>query len=116
MAVPHNYDELKAELELQREKLQAQLEKSATQPGDGMGYSTHQADDATTAFEQAADLAIRQNAERMLYQVERALARMQEGTYGICRTCNEPIDYARLKAIPYTRYCMHCASCNQELS
>ncbi|MBN1313192.1 MAG: TraR/DksA C4-type zinc finger protein [Anaerolineae bacterium] len=106
--------ELKAKLEKQRDQLQAELAESGTPPADGMGYGTHQADDGTVAFEQAADLAMRENARRMLYQVERALFRMEKGTFGICQRCNEKIEVARLKAIPYTRYCLHCASVAQE--
>lgn len=115
MVTDLHLDELKATLEQQRAQLQAELaEKNGTPPADGMGYSTHPADDGTVAFEQAADLAIRENTKRMLYQVERALFRMEEGTYGVCRQCGDKIDPARLKAIPYTRYCLHCANLVQE--
>lgn len=114
MTVELHLDELKAELEQQLIQLQAELAEDGTPPADGMGYSTHPADDGTVAFEQAADLAVRENTKRMLYQVERALFRMEEGTYGICRQCGEKVDPARLKAIPYTRYCLHCASLAQE--
>lgn len=107
-------DELKAVLEMQRTQLQGELAEDGTPPSDGMGYSTHPADDGTIAFEQAADLAVRENVKRMLYQVERALFRMEEGTYGTCRQCNDKIDPARLRAIPYTRYCLHCANLAQE--
>jgi RNA polymerase-binding protein DksA len=106
--------ELKTILEKQRMQLQAELAEDGTPPAEGMGYSTHPADDGTVAFEQAADLAMRENARRMLYQVERALFRIEEGTYGICRQCGDKIDPARLKAIPYTRYCLHCAALAQE--
>ncbi len=112
MAPP--YEDLKLKLEQQREALLNNLASAVVPPESGMGYSTHQADDGTLAFDQAASLATRRNAERMLYEIERALTRMQEGTYGRCRRCGQPIDYARLKAIPYTRYCMACASRNSE--
>ncbi len=112
MAAP--YEDLKTRLEQQREELRAELASYvATRAEQGMGYSTHQADDGTAAFDQAADLAVRRNAERMLYDVERALTRIQEGTYGRCRRCGQPIDPARLKAIPYARYCLTCASRNE---
>jgi RNA polymerase-binding protein DksA len=114
MVTDLHLDKLKATLETQRAQLQAELAESGTPPVDGMGYHTHPADDGTAAFEQAADLAMRENARRMLYQIERALFRMEEGTYGTCRQCGKPIDPARLKAIPYTRYCLHCAALAQE--
>jgi RNA polymerase-binding transcription factor len=107
-------DHLKAELERQRDALKLELSQHGVEPNDGMGYGMHPADDASLAFDQTADLAIRRNAERLLYQVERALYRMEEGTYGICRECGNPIDDARLKAIPWTRLCIDCASKHEE--
>ncbi len=108
------YEDLRRALEQQREQLQAELAEINSQTNSGMGYRNHQADDGTIAFEQAANLAVRQNAERLLYQIERALTRMEEGTYGICRECGGEIDPARLRAIPYTRYCMDCARRHEE--
>jgi DnaK suppressor protein len=66
------------------------------------------ADDATEAFEQAKDLALRQNAQQLLVQVTDALARFEQGTYGICESCREEIDPARLKALPYATLCIRC--------
>lgn len=110
-----SYEQLRSKLEQHRAKLQAELAEARSVTGDGMGYSTHQADHASQAFEQAADLAMRQNAEHLLYKVERALQRMDEGTYGICRVCGDPIDRARLEAIPWARTCMSCAQQTEEL-
>ncbi|MBN1963413.1 MAG: TraR/DksA C4-type zinc finger protein [Anaerolineae bacterium] len=76
---------------------------------DGTGYTNHQADDATQAFDQAKDLALRTRSERTLQLVEDALRKLDAGTYGICENCGKPIDLARLEAIPYTPLCLHCA-------
>jgi RNA polymerase-binding protein DksA len=73
-----------------------------------MGYSTHMADDASAAFDQARDLALRGNLERMLNEVQQALHRYGNGTYGVCEECGEAIDPARLKAIPHARLCLDC--------
>ncbi len=73
-----------------------------------LGYSNHQADDASAAFDQAKDMSLRQNAENLLNQVNAALRRFDNGTYGLCVECNQPIDTARLKAIPYAELCMDC--------
>jgi RNA polymerase-binding protein DksA len=108
-------ENLRQQLEQQRAELQAELAEVGARAEAGMGYSTHQADDGTIAFDQTADLAVRRHTERMLYQVERALVRMREGTYGICRKCAKPIDHARLRAIPYARCCMDCACRDEEL-
>ena len=75
-----------------------------------IGYSTHQADDATEAFEQAKGLTLRQNTERVLQKVETALARFEDGTYGLCSDCGRPIDPARLEALPYAQLCLDCQS------
>lgn len=109
-----NTDFFKAKLEEQRTALQAEINGVQARTESGHGYSTHQADDGTEAFEQAAGLAVRRNAERLLYEVERALTRIDEGRYGLCRGCGEPIDPARLKAIPYARYCLSCAEHKSE--
>jgi RNA polymerase-binding protein DksA len=105
-----SYEQLKAKLRKQRDMLKAALARIDSIPESGMGYTNHQADDASDAFEQAADLALRTNEQDLLYQVERALYRMEQGTYGICQKCGEMIDLARLTAIPHTRYCVACAS------
>lgn len=106
----NSYHQLKTKLELQRDTLKAALARIDSIPDAGMGYTNHQADDASEAFEQAAELALRTNEKDLLYQIERALYRLEKGTYGICQKCGEKIDLARLTAIPHTRYCVDCAS------
>jgi RNA polymerase-binding protein DksA len=104
------YEQLKAALERQREELTAEIESLEVYDGDRIiGYKTHQADVATHAFDQAANLAMRNNAAAMLREVEDALSRLAKGTYGRCENCGVQIDIARLEAIPYTRLCMDCA-------
>jgi RNA polymerase-binding transcription factor DksA len=104
------HDKLKKQLKDEHKRLKAQLAARPVNDRGGMGYSTHQADDATEAFEQAKSLAIRQNSERLLAQVENALARFEDGTFGLCIHCCCPIDPARLEAIPYTSSCLECQS------
>ena len=109
-----NYLQYQTILEQERDRLKAQLAEMSVSSEGTVGYGTHQADDASIAFEQAKVLAVRQNAEEMLYLVERALTRIADGSYGVCRRCTDPIDPARLRAIPYTRYCMACASRSEQ--
>jgi DnaK suppressor protein len=66
------------------------------------------ADDATEAYEQAKDLALRQNTEQLLIQVRDALAEFDRGTYGVCKMCGQDIDPARLQALPYVTLCLRC--------
>ena len=101
-------EKLKIRLETERERLLTELSQTNVVERDNLGYGNHMADDATEAFEQAKDLALRQNMERLLEQVEGALERFEEGTYGLCERCEGEIDPARLKALPYATLCLSC--------
>jgi DnaK suppressor protein len=72
------------------------------------GVGNHMADDANQTFEQETMLTLQQNARRHLDQVNVALARIEEGTYGICANCGKPINPARLDARPSSIYCIDC--------
>jgi RNA polymerase-binding transcription factor DksA len=65
----------------------------------------HQADIGTETFEREKDLAILESIEAELTDVEHALRRLDDGTYGICEACGRPIDEERLEALPATRLC-----------
>jgi DnaK suppressor protein len=101
-------------LEQERARLKgviAQIEAEGSTTN--LGYGNHMADDASEAFEQAKDLALRQNAQQLLAQVEEALARFERGTYGICQQCRQEIDPARLEALPYANLCLRCQQRNK---
>lgn len=68
----------------------------------------HMADDATAAFDQASGLALLKQAQHRLKRIDRALRKFEEGIYGYCESCGEPIDFARLKALPDARFCLKC--------
>ena len=72
------------------------------------GVGNHMADDANQTFEQETMLTLQQNARRHLDLVNAALARIEEGTYGICANCGKPINPARLEARPSSIYCIDC--------
>jgi RNA polymerase-binding transcription factor DksA len=69
-------------------------------------YDQHQADVATETFEREKDLSILDNIEGELADVEHALQRLDDGTYGTCEACGKPIDDERLEALPATRFCL----------
>jgi len=109
--MPVPLERLKRELQEEHKRLTHQLSNpSITGNGEAIGYGLHQADHATAAFEQTKGLAIRKNTENLLRQVEAALARFEKGTYGLCLQCGQPIDPARLEAIPYAQLCIKCQS------
>jgi DnaK suppressor protein len=68
------------------------------------------ADVGTDAFEQELTLNLLGNGEGVLEQVEAALKRIEDGSYGRCEECGGGIPKARLEAIPYTALCVKCAS------
>ena len=101
-------DVLRSFLETEQARLKDVIVQMDSEGSANLGYGNHMADDASEAFEQAKDLALRQNAEQLLAQVTDALERFDEGTYGLCDRCGAEIDPARLKALPYVTLCLHC--------
>jgi DnaK suppressor protein len=107
-------DDLRARLLTEQGELQAQLEGieedtfAATQSemtGD-VGLDDEMADAGTATFEREKDLSIEQNVRDLLQKIDRALKRMDEGTFGICDRCGKPIEKARIKALPYADLCI----------
>ncbi len=66
----------------------------------------HQADVGTETFHREADLSILERVEAELAEVEHALRRLDEGTYGLCEACGKPISDDRLEAQPAARFCL----------
>ncbi|MDP8969467.1 MAG: TraR/DksA C4-type zinc finger protein [Actinomycetota bacterium] len=66
----------------------------------------HIADSASEAFEQDKEVSIAEHAEAGLAEVEAALRRLDDGTYGRCEVCGKPIADERLEAVPATRFCL----------
>ena len=76
-----------------------------------MEYNTRQgdlADQADGTNEVHIQLKVRQTDAKIMKAIEEALWRMNQGTFGICSDCGEPIAPARLNAIPWTRVCIKC--------
>ncbi len=76
----------------------------------------HMADLGTDNFEQEFTLNLLQNQEQALTEIDEALERIKQGTFGRCEECGEEIPKARLQALPYTRYCVACARKLQQSS
>ena len=81
--------------------LQASMENNSGRQGD-------MADQAAGNNEVHIQLKLKQTDAKILQAIEGALRRIEEGSYGICRDCGEPIAEARLTAIPWTRSCISC--------
>ena len=96
----------RATLEAERDRLRAELSEEVEPPGQ-MTYGS-QAAAATHVFEQQRDLALRERAQQHLAQVEAALVRFDDGRFGTCLRCGNPIADARLDALPWAAYCIGC--------
>lgn len=71
---------------------------------DTPGYSVHMADAGTDSFDRDLTLGLASFEQEALYEVDAALQRLDDGTYGICELTGKSIPWKRLKAIPWTRF------------
>ena len=78
--------------------------------GELSGYSLHMADAGTDNFDREFALSLVSNEQEALYEIEEALKRLDQNTYGICGNCEKPIMKARLEAVPFARLCVNCQS------
>lgn len=74
------------------------------------GVSNHMADMGTDTYEQDNTILLMNNEGETLNQIEGALERIENGVYGACTACEGRIPKMRLKVMPYTPYCVKCAS------
>lgn len=70
--------------------------------------SDDDAESGSATFERERMMSLAQNARALLSGIDRALARMDDGTYGLCESCGEPIDINRLEALPAAVDCLDC--------
>jgi RNA polymerase-binding transcription factor DksA len=103
----HRLDEERARLDAVRTELG---EVHAESEGDSLAelssLDQHQADVGTETFNRERDLSILENVEAELADIEHALRRIDDGTYGTCEACGKPIGDARLEAMPAARFCV----------
>ena len=105
--MPLNKTEI-AQFKKRLEELKEQVMKtvrgtkeSVTQPDEGKGYSQHSADEGTDDFVKNISLEVTSKEFDLLRQIDRALEKIEEGTYGICDISGEEIPGKRLEAVPY---------------
>jgi RNA polymerase-binding transcription factor DksA len=109
MLSPQRIERLRSSLIEQQASLQQQIAGLGfASQGAAVGLSNHMAEDATAAFDQATAVSLRRGYEATLEQVGQALHRMNVGVYGMCDRCGDPIDFARLKAVPHATLCLAC--------
>ena len=113
---PDDLKRIKAQLEEERTDLERQLDELQGASFQGsqsdltgeVGLDEDFADAGTATFDRERDLSIRNNIRDLIDQINRALARIDEGGYGTCERCGNPIDASRLKALPHASLCLDC--------
>ena len=74
--------------------------------GELSNYDQHPADSATETLDRELDLSVRESAEAHLEDIDAALKRIDDGGYGTCEVCDQPIPDGRLEAKPEARFCV----------
>jgi len=109
--VGHNL--LRARLESEQKRLNEELEqlKSSVRPAEerreGSPFGKRE-EEATESFELERRLTLEKRLIDQLAGVEHALQKFEDGTYGLCDNCGQPIDPARLEALPQASLCLRC--------
>lgn len=94
----------KIRLEQMRMQLTHMLEgttREVKRPDEATGYSQHQADQGTDDFDRTISLEVTSKEYKLLRQIDRALEKIDENSYGVCDVSGEEIPLARLEAVPY---------------
>ncbi|WP_235970568.1 TraR/DksA family transcriptional regulator [Microlunatus kandeliicorticis] len=106
-------DEVRTELEQEVERLSGQIETSNAElvgllrdGSDGAGRDA--ADVGSTNFERDHEMSLANNARVMLEQSQLALKHIEQGTYGVCDNCGQPIGKGRLQVFPRATLCVTC--------
>jgi len=95
-------DHVKEELALHTSETLKQSSKDNS--GDLSGYGSHQADAGTETFDRDFALGILSNEQDALNEIEEAIYRIKDGTYGVCEETGKPINKQRLTVVPFTRF------------
>lgn len=109
-------DEVRAALAAKRQQVGDELDRLAEQLAsfgveqelESGGVGNHLAEDGSNVQEQEQILVISGDLRDVLTQVDDALERLDDGTFGICQRCGKPINPERLEAFPYVALCIEC--------
>jgi DnaK suppressor protein len=102
---------VRRELEARRASMGGRVETLAQRPelGAAQGFGKRIGDGTVEAISRLTDISVGQSLEAGLLRIDRALAKLDEGTYGICEGCGRPIPEKRLEAMPESVTCVECA-------
>ena len=115
MAETVTSEELRHRLTEEREQLQkeidgmADLRSQSDDPTlDVESYGNHPANAGSETYEMEKNLGLLENLRGQLAMTDAALARLDQGSYGVCTNCGRPIDPDRLEALPHAALCIDC--------
>ena len=105
-------DTIRSELEQLRDRTQERLAVLGERPelGTAQGFGKRIGDGTTEAVSRLTDIGVGGSLERVLLRTERALAKLNEGSYGVCDGCGDPISAGRMRALPDGVLCLRCAA------
>src|SRR5436309_15130267 len=106
--------DLRERLKAERGDLRSQLEELEEQTCSAnqsdltgeMGFDEEYADAGTATFEREKDLSLVNNLRDLMERIDKALIKIDDGSYGLCERCGKPIEKPRLKALPYVSLCL----------
>ncbi len=101
--------DVRAQLDAEREHLDTQLAELEAGSEKGLEFDENFADSAQVAAEQGENRELATSLRKQLEEVDGALERLDEGTYGSCANCGKAIAPERLQAMPATPFCIDCA-------
>ncbi len=107
-----DFKKLLLEERTQLERQAAEIDESSfgggqsEMTGDIASFDEEFADAGTATFERERDLSLSNNVRDLIEKVNKALERIDQGTYGLCERCGRPIEKARIKALPYATLCI----------
>ncbi len=110
-------DVIRAQLEARREQARERLAVLAKRPerGSAVGFGKRIGDGTSEAVSRLTDIGVGESLERGLERTERALGKLDEGTYGVCDGCGAPISPGRLRAMPDGVLCLECAAAERRV-
>jgi DnaK suppressor protein len=110
-------DAVRRELEARRDSTRERVETLAERPelGAAQGFGKRIGDGTTEAISRLTDIGVGRSLETGLERVERALAKLDEGSYGTCDRCGGPIAPKRLAAMPDSTLCVECAAAERHV-
>ena len=104
-------NELMEKLTARRDRLVAELDRLTAPPTEGapVSFGKRVGDGTTEAVERLSTTSAARSLANSIADIDRALEKLSQGTYGVCDECGGPIDELRLEALPATSACVRCA-------